>query len=118
MLTTLRSLRRRCPSLAGYVAGTGLGARRSPPEGASVGYALAPVPEPSTVVLSLTALVFMGTMYFRRHRKGAVKSFALGKRTDPVLPDNRDAKPLTGDSSWDRGPTRPHISPAGGQYAV
>ncbi len=59
---------------------------RPPPEGANVGYALAPVPEPSTVVLSLTALVFMGTMYFRRHRKGAVKSFALGKRTDPVLP--------------------------------
>jgi len=30
------------------------------------------VPEPTTVVLSLTALVFMGIMYLRRRRKGAV----------------------------------------------
>jgi len=30
------------------------------------------VPEPTTVVLSLTALVFMGIMYFRRRRKGPV----------------------------------------------
>jgi hypothetical protein len=30
------------------------------------------VPEPTTVVLSLTALVFMGIMYLRRRRQGAV----------------------------------------------
>ncbi len=30
------------------------------------------VPEPTTVLLSLTALVFMGIMYLRRHRKGAI----------------------------------------------
>ena len=30
------------------------------------------VPEPTTVVLSLTALVFMGIMYLRRRRKRAV----------------------------------------------
>ena len=30
------------------------------------------VPEPTTVVLSLTALVFMGIMYLRRRRKGAI----------------------------------------------
>jgi len=75
------------------------------------GIAIAPVPEPGTVVLSLTALAFVGIMYLRRHRKGAVKCFARGKRTNPVLPNDRDAKPLTGDSPWDRGSyTLSHIS--------